>query len=130
MGCAETGDRQIATLSQGERQRVMLARALMPNPGLLLLDEPAAGLDLPAREELLTRLTALSADEQAPPIIMVTHHLEEVPVGITHALLLRDGRVVDAGPIEATITGSALSATFGITVKVERRDGRWAAWGA
>jgi len=128
MGCAPFAARPIASLSQGERQRVVLARALMPNPGLLLFDEPAAGLDLPAREELVGRLSLLAVDPTAPPLVLVTHHVEEIPLGITHALLMRDGHVVATGEIDETLTADALSATFRLPVKVERRDGRWAAW--
>ena len=128
MGCAGFARRTIETLSQGERQRVVLARALMPRPGLVLLDEPAAGLDLPAREALVERIAALATDPLAPPMVLVTHHIEEIPEGITHALLLRDGRVVTQGPADETITGDALSDTFALPVKVERRDGRWSAW--
>jgi iron complex transport system ATP-binding protein len=128
MGCAALRDRQIATLSQGERQRVVLARALMPRPGLLLLDEPAAGLDLPAREALVLRLALLAADATAPPMVLVTHHVEEIPPGTTHALLLRGGQVVVAGPVEDALTAVALSDTFGLPVKLARRDGRWTAW--
>ena len=128
MGCSALRDRQIATLSQGERQRVVLARALMPRPGLLLLDEPAAGLDLPAREALVHRLALLAADAAAPPMVLVTHHVEEIPPGITHALLLRGGLVVAGGPVESTLTAAALSDTFELAVKLARRDGRWTAW--
>ena len=128
MGCLAFASRPLASLSQGERQRVFLARALMPRPGLLLLDEPAAGLDLPAREALVDRLAVLIADPAAPPVVLVTHHIEEIPPGITHALLMRGGRVVTAGPIEATMTGEALSQTFGLPISVQRRDDRWSAW--
>jgi iron complex transport system ATP-binding protein len=100
----------------------------MPRPGLLLLDEPAAGLDLPAREALVERLSVLAADPAAPPMILVTHHVEEIPPGTTHALLLRGGRVVEAGPVAETMTAAALTATFGLPVHVAHRDGRWTAW--
>jgi iron complex transport system ATP-binding protein len=128
MGCGALRDRTLGTLSQGERQRVVVARALMPEPELLLLDEPAAGLDLPAREALVGRLAALAHDVAAPPMVLVTHHLEEVPPGATHALLLRAGRVVAGGPVEDTLTEPALSEAYGIAVHVARRDGRWTAW--
>jgi len=128
MGCGAFRGRPIVTLSQGERQRVALARALMPRPGLLLLDEPAAGLDLPAREALVHRLALLAADGEAPPMVLVTHHVEEIPPGTTHALLLRAGTVVAGGPIEETMTAPLLSDTFGLPVKLARRDGRWTAW--
>jgi iron complex transport system ATP-binding protein len=128
MGCADFASRPIQTLSQGERQRVLLARALMPRPGLVLLDEPAAGLDLPAREGLVARIASLASDAAAPPMVLVTHHVEEIPPGMTHALALRDGGVVEQGRIDDVLTGDVLSAAFGLTVKVERREGRWAAW--
>jgi len=128
MGCSAFRDRPLASLSQGERQRVMLARALMPRPGLLLLDEPAAGLDLPGREALVHRLADLAADPGAPPMVLVTHHVEEIPPGTTHALVLRQGRVVAGGPVAGTLTGEVLSAAFGLDVRVERREGRWTAW--
>jgi len=130
MGCRSLLTRPLATLSQGERQRAMLARALMPEPGLLLLDEPAAGLDLPARERLVDRLAVLAADPTAPPMVLVTHHLEEIPPGTTHALLLRGGRVVAGGPVEATLTSEHLSSAFELAVRAEQRDGRWRAWAA
>ncbi len=128
MGCGQFSARPLASLSQGERQRVLLARALMPRPELLLLDEPAAGLDLPAREALVGRLAALSADAAAPPIVLVTHHVEEIPPGVTHAMLLRAGRVVVAGPIDDALTGAHLSDAFGLAITLERREGRFAAW--
>ncbi|MHB8466859.1 MAG: ABC transporter ATP-binding protein [Acidimicrobiales bacterium] len=130
MGCGSFRDRPLQTLSQGERQRVLLARALMPRPGLVLLDEPAAGLDLPGREALVARMSELAVHRDAPPMVLVTHHMEEIPVGITHALVLREGRVVDQGPIEEVLTGDTVSAAFGLAIKVEERDGRWAAWAA
>jgi len=116
-------------LSQGERQRVLLARALMARPELLLLDEPAAGLDLPARELLVDRLAALAADQGAPTMVLVTHHVEEIPEGMTHAMLLRQGQVVVAGMLDETLTAATMSVAYGLEVALERRDGRWAAWG-
>jgi len=128
MGCGAFRDRALATLAQGERQRIVIARALMPRPGLLLLDEPAAGLDLPAREDLVARLGALARDRGAPPMVLVTHHLEEIPPGATHALLLREGRAVAAGPVDETLTAPLLSEAFGMAVHLEHRDDRWTAW--
>lgn len=128
MGCAGFAQRPLASLSQGERQRVMLARALMPRPGLLLMDEPAAGLDLPAREALLQRLGLLTTDPAAPPMVLVTHHVEEIPPGVTHAMLLRRGRVVTAGRVLTTLTSDALSEAFGLPVRIDFRDDRWVAW--
>ncbi len=119
--------RTFGTLSEGERKRVQIARALMTDPELLLLDEPAAGLDLAGREALLEALTVLTEDEDAPASILVTHHLEEIPLGITHCLLLAAGKVVAAGPLRETLTAENLSRTFGMRLQVHERDGRWAA---
>ncbi len=107
MGLRAFADRRFGTLSEGERKRVLLARALMTDPELLLLDEPAAGLDLGAREALLRLLTRLAADDDAPPTVLVTHHVEEVPVGTTHALLLSRGRSIAAGPVRGGADRSA-----------------------
>jgi iron complex transport system ATP-binding protein len=101
----------------------------MNEPELLLLDEPAAGLDLPAREQLVDRMAALAADPSAPTMVLVTHHVEEIPPGITHALLLRDGQPVAAGPAEEALTADTMSTAYGLPITLERRDGRWAAWG-
>ena len=120
-------DRTFGTLSEGERKRVQIARALMTDPELLLLDEPGAGLDLAGREALLETLTALADDPLAPTSIMVTHHVEEIPAGITHLLLLRGGKVVAAGPLRETLTNENLSRTFGMRLQVEERDDRWSA---
>jgi iron complex transport system ATP-binding protein len=120
-------ERAFGLLSEGERQQVLLARALMGDPELILMDEPAAGLDLGAREGLLARLATLAADPAVPPMILVTHHLEEIPPGVTHAALLRNGSLVAAGPIEDVVTDSAVSDAFGVSVTVERHAGRWSA---
>ncbi|HSN10618.1 MAG TPA: ATP-binding cassette domain-containing protein, partial [Propionibacteriaceae bacterium] len=120
-------DRTFGTLSEGERKRVQIARALMTDPELLLLDEPGAGLDLAGREALLETLTALADDPHAPTSVMVTHHVEEIPVGITHLLLLRGGKVVAAGPLRETLTNENLSRTFGIRLQVVQSDDRWSA---
>jgi iron complex transport system ATP-binding protein len=120
-------DRRFGTLSEGERKRVQVARAVMTDPELLLLDEPAAGLDLGGREALLRMLSRLALDGAGPVQVLVSHHVEEVPAGATHALLLREGRVVAAGPIGRTLTSAALSATFGLPLRVLSYDGRWAA---
>ena len=119
--------RAFGLLSEGERQQVLLARALMGNSELILMDEPAAGLDLGAREGLLARLAALAADSGVPPMILVTHHLEEIPPGVTHAALLRRGRLLVAGPVDDVLTDGSVSDAFGVSVVVEHRDGRWAA---
>ncbi|MGA0945676.1 MAG: ABC transporter ATP-binding protein, partial [Candidatus Nanopelagicales bacterium] len=120
-------DRPFASLSEGERRRVLIARALMSDPELLLLDEPAAGLDLGGREHLVGRLSAMALDPTAPTTVLVTHHVEEIPLGVTHALLLRDGRSIAQGPVEAVLVNEALSAAYGLPLEVQRRDGRWAA---
>jgi len=127
LGVAHLADRMFGTLSDGERKRTQIARALMTDPELLLLDEPAGGLDLGGREDLLRRLTALAGDPDAPTTVLVTHHVEEIPVGTTHALLLRQGAVVAAGPVETTLTSQNLSATFGLALEVTARGGRFAA---
>ncbi len=119
--------RPFGLLSEGERQQVLLARALMGEPELLLMDEPAAGLDLGSRERLLGRLAALAADAGTPPLVLVTHHLEEIPEGVTHAALLGAGAMVAAGPIGTVLTGATVSRAFGVTVSVERHGGRWSA---
>jgi iron complex transport system ATP-binding protein len=125
-GFEAIADRPFGVLSDGERQQVLLARALMTAPALLLLDEPAAGLDVGGRERLVASLTRLVGDAAAPPIVMITHHVEEIPVGFTHVLLLQAGRVVAAGPIDATLHEAALSATFGLPLVLEGAAGRWA----
>jgi iron complex transport system ATP-binding protein len=99
----------------------------MTDPELLLLDEPAAGLDLGAREDLMASLEVLSHADDAPVLVMVSHHVEEIPVGFTHVLLLRDGKVVAQGPIESTLTGETLSATFGSRIQLQHEGGRYAA---
>ncbi len=120
-------ERPFGLLSEGERQQVLLARALMADPELLLMDEPAAGLDLGARERLLAHLADLAADPAVPPLVLVTHHLEEIPPGVTHAALLRDAALVGAGPVADVLTGEAVSHAFGVSLAVERRDERWTA---
>ncbi len=127
VGCAALVDHELGTLSEGERQRVQIARALMASPDLLVLDEPAAGLDLGARELLVRSLGELAADPRVRAIIFVTHHVEEIPAGFSHVLLLRGGRVVGAGPIAATLTGDGLTACYGLPLAVTARGGRWAA---
>jgi iron complex transport system ATP-binding protein len=127
IGIGHLSARRIDTLSQGERQRVRIARALVPEPDLLLLDEPFAGLDLGGRESLLADLTALLAAPGAPTTVLVTHHLEELPPAVTDAALLRGGRVVAAGPVDAVLTDAAVSDAFGVAVRVGRDGGRWRA---
>ncbi len=127
LGIGGLVDRTFGTLSEGERKRVQIARALMTDPELLLLDEPAAGLDLAGREALVRTLSDLAQDAYAPATVLVTHHVEEIPVGITHALLLKGGRLVAAGPVDDTLTAENLSATFDLPLELSRTDGRWAA---
>jgi iron complex transport system ATP-binding protein len=127
VGLGAFAGRRFGTLSEGERKRVLLARALMTDPELLLLDEPAAGLDLGAREALLRLLTRLGADRDAPPSVLVTHHVEEVPVATTHALVLARGRVLGAGPVGEVLTGPLLSRAFGLPLVVESAAGRFTA---
>lgn len=129
LGVAPLAERTFGTLSSGERQRVLLARTLMTDPGLLLLDEPTAALDLAGREELVASLADLAKDDDTPPTVLVTHHVEEIPDSFTHVLLLRHGRVAAAGPIETTLTADTLSACFEIPVVLERHAGRWTARG-
>ena len=125
VGCAHLAARRFDTCSQGERQRVLLARALYPDPELLILDEPASGLDLPARETLIDAIEAVVAEPSAPTTILATHHLEEVPPSSTHAALLREGLLVASGAIEEVLTPGSLEACFGIAVDVGRRGARW-----
>jgi iron complex transport system ATP-binding protein len=128
LGCAHLIRRRFATLSEGERKRVQIARAMMPDPEMLLLDEPAAGLDLGGREDLLRRLSVLAANPKAPMMVLVTHHVEEVPDGFTHAMLLRRGAVLVAGPVDEVFTAKNLSRCFGIPLEIERHQNRWRAW--
>ena len=127
LGVQQLADRRFGTLSEGERKRVQIARALMTDPELLLLDEPAAGLDLAGREQLVARLATLAADPDAPTMVLVTHHVEEIPSGVTHGLLLRDGLVVAAGLIEDVLSPDLLSVTFGMPLALDRNGGRYAA---
>jgi iron complex transport system ATP-binding protein len=126
-GISGLAHRPFGTLSEGERKRVQIARALMPDPELLLLDEPGAGLDLAGREDLVSRLSDLARYAYAPAQVLVTHHVEEIPPGYTHALLLRGGRVVTAGPADDVLTAAALSETFGLALSLTRTEGRFSA---
>jgi len=128
LGMRAFAERLYGTLSEGERKRVLIARALMTDPELLLLDEPAAGLDLGGREDLVARLARLAADPDAPTSVLVTHHVEEIPRGYSHALLLREGRVVAAGLMDDVLTNDNLSETFGVPLAVQSRRGRYTAW--
>ncbi|MCW2164363.1 iron complex transport system ATP-binding protein [Microbacterium hydrothermale] len=120
-------DRTFGTLSDGEQKRVQIARAVMTDPELLLLDEPTASLDLGAREELLSLLSGYAQAPTTPAMVMVTHHVEEIPVGFTHVLLLRDGEVVASGPLSEALTAENLSATFGLDITLTQEAGRYAA---
>jgi len=122
---AELADRTFGTLSEGERKRTEIARALMTDPELLLLDEPGAGLDLAGREILVDTLKRLCEDPDAPTMVLVTHHLEEMPAGLTHALLLDHGKVIARGPIEKVITDENMSRAYGLPLRVTHEDGRW-----
>lgn len=126
-GVARLADRTYGTLSEGERKRVQIARALMADPELLLLDEPAAGLDLGGREELVGALAELAGDTKSPVLVLVTHHVEEIPPGFTHLMLMKDGHVHAAGPIAEVLTDANLTEAFGTPLQVERRGDRWTA---
>ena len=120
-------ERRFGSLSDGEQKRVQIARSVMTDPELLLLDEPAASLDLGAREELVALLGGYASSPASPAIVMVTHHVEEIPPGFTHALLLADGGIVAAGPLAEALTSQKLSETFGLSIELTEADGRFAA---
>lgn len=124
-GVRELADRKYGTLSEGERKRVQISRALMADPELLLLDEPAAGLDLAGREDLLKRFSIFASDPSAPASILVTHHIEEIPTGTTHAIILKDGKIAVSGPIEQVITSDYISAIFELPITVIREGERF-----
>lgn len=124
---SELADRAFGTLSDGERKRAQIARSVMPDPELLLLDEPVASLDLAAREQTISLIGAYASESAAPAIVMVTHHLEEIPEGFTHALIVSGGQIHSAGPIEQTLTSDKLSGAFGVSISVELVDGRYRA---
>lgn len=130
-GVAHLANRTFGSLSEGEKKRVLIARALMTDPEMLILDEPGAGMDIAGREDLVSRLTHLALDPYAPATILVTHHLEEIPAGFTHALLIKDGTVVAAGPIEQTLTTENISATYGMNLNLTAHpNGRYSAFAA
>jgi iron complex transport system ATP-binding protein len=128
MGVGGFAERSFVSMSSGERQRVLLARTLMPRPGIVFLDEPTAGLDLAGREDLVGALGELAGDVDAPATVLVTHHVEEIPEGFTHVLLLADGGVQRSGPIEDVLSAKELSRCFGTSLELEHRHGRWWAW--
>ncbi len=125
VGAEHLAQRTYGTLSEGERKRVLIARSLMTDPELLLLDEPAAGLDLGGREELVGRLADLAADPDAPAMVLVTHHVEEIPPGFSHALILSEGQVVAAGLLDEVLTSDTLSTAFGQSIALEMIDNRY-----
>ena len=125
MGCGKKSDQLFGTLSTGEKQRVLLARALMPEPEILFLDEPTSGLDLRGREELLIALSNLANEEKSPPMILVTHHLEEIPVGFGHLLLLKNGETVALGKMQEIMTSENISECFSLNASVNNNAGRW-----
>lgn len=127
-GCEVMADRAFNTLSSGERQRVLLARTLMTDPALVLLDEPTAALDLAGRETLMRDLSQLASGSDGPALALVTHHVEEIPPSFTHVLLMKAGEEVASGPIEETLTAETLSDTFGLDLALERRGDRWLAF--
>ena len=126
-GVDSLAHREFARLSEGERKRVLIARALMSNPELLILDEPGASLDLAGREDLVSRLDAFARSAGSPSMVLVTHHVEEIPPSFTHALVLRDGAVLALGPIESVMTSAVLSEAFAMPLLVQRVDGRFTA---
>ncbi len=130
LGMSARRDSEWPVMSQGERGRTLIARALMPRPALLLLDEPATGLDLAARERLLSAIDRLRSDVDRLASVLVTHHLEDLPSSTTHAMLLRDGEVTASGPVAQTLTSEQISACFDHPVSVRRHDGRWSATAA
>ncbi|MDH6700261.1 ATP-binding cassette domain-containing protein [Streptomyces sp. MAA16] len=125
LGLTDRREARWPTLSQGQRGRTLIARALMPDPRLLLLDEPATGLDLPGREQLIGALDALREEHPELATVLVTHHLEELPPGTTHAMLLRDGRVLARGPVDDVLTGDQVGKCFDLPLALDRHDGRW-----
>ncbi len=125
VGCGDRTDHAFGTLSSGERQRVLLARTLMADPEILLLDEPTAALDLGGREDLVATLAGLTADPDTPPMVLVTHYVEEIPPGFTHCLMLAEGRVAAAGPLDQVLTDEALSDCYGLDLRLSSEAGRW-----
>ena len=127
LGVRELANRKFFTLSEGEKKRTLIARALMADPEILLLDEPASGLDLGGREDLLTRFDLLAKDPNAPATLMITHHIEEIPAGSTHALLLKSGAIVATGEIATVITSENLSSAYDMSISVTMQNNRYSA---
>jgi iron complex transport system ATP-binding protein len=127
VGCTEYAERELKTLSHGERQRIRIARALIAKPELLLLDEPATGLDFPAREAFLSAIDSLARERAQMPWVMVSHHLEDLPSSVSHVLLLSEGRILAKGPVEEMLTSELVTACYGFPIEVHSFNGRWAA---
>jgi iron complex transport system ATP-binding protein len=127
LGVRELAQRNFSTLSEGEKKRVLISRALMSDPEILLLDEPASGLDLGGREDLLNRFDLLANDPFAPATLIITHHIEEIPAGSTHALLLKSGKIVGSGPIATVITSENLSVAYDMPISVSIMNNRYSA---
>jgi iron complex transport system ATP-binding protein len=125
VGAEHLAERAYGTLSEGERKRVLIARSMMTDPELLLLDEPAAGLDLGGREDLLARLEDLALDPDSPALVLVTHHVEEIPRGFSHGLILSEGKVVDSGLLSDVLTSENLSKAFGQSIVLDNSEGRY-----
>ncbi len=125
LGIGDLADRRFGTLSEGEKQRVSIARALMADPEVVILDEPTAGLDLGARETLVSALGEIMSDRNAPVVLMITHELEEIAPGFTHGALIRAGKVVVSGELDQVLTSENLTKTFDLPLTVDKRDGRW-----
>lgn len=121
-------NRTFGTLSEGERKRVQIARSLMADPELLFLDEPGAGLDLAGRELVVSALAELAADKFSPVLVLITHHVEDIPAGFTHAMTLREGKVVAQGKLDNVLNQETIEKTFGLPLVLEQRDGRYQAW--
>lgn len=128
VGVLGLADQAFGTCSSGEKQRILIARAMMTNPAVLILDEPTAALDLRGREEFVETLDRLASRPDAAPMVLITHHVDEIPSSFTHGLLMANGSPRYAGPLSEVMTSENLSATFGLELQIERRDGRWSAW--